>query len=217
MPCGTRTIVSLLLALATCGTLSADDGRWSVRVDGNWVEPDGHPLDTEDGDGYTLTVSSSGDVGLGLSAEYRFSRTVGVSFGFLYSEPEITVKLDVDQGGSDTATDGLGFLPIIVGLPIHLTSKRSVDFQVAPLLSYVHYGDLAYTLGGESGVFDTSGDLAVGLEVGIDIGFGESPWSLYLGARYLRTEVEVIERGTGDRSSADFDPFFGVMGGRYRF
>jgi hypothetical protein len=76
------------------------------------------------------------------------------------------VRLEPDEGGVDTATDGLGFLPIIVGLPIHLTSKRSVDFQIAPLLSYVHYGDLAYTLDGES---------------------------------------------------ADFDPFFGGIGARYRF
>jgi hypothetical protein len=217
MQYGTRIALGLLLLVASCGTLGADDGRWSIRLDGNWVEPDADPLDTEEGNGYTLRVSSSDAVGFGLSAEYRFSPAVGVSFGFVYSEPAITLKLESDAGATDTATDDLRFLPVIVGLPIHLSSKKSVDFQVAPLLAYVHYGDLAFTLGGDSGVFDSSGDIAVGLELGIDIRLGESAWSLYLGIRYLRTEVEATERGTGDVNNADFDPAFGVVGARYRF
>ncbi len=216
-----QTFSSLILSmalLAPTAAAGAQDEGWHFRFGGVWVDPDVNFTDV-DSDGDRVAVGASGEIGFSLALERRFNRRLGVELGVLWAEPDL--NLDVEVAGVPVrVSDVVGFTAITAGLNIHLTPDKPVDLYVAPLLVYTSYGDLRFVFqaGGQTleASFRSDDDYAFGAQVGADVAFGESPWSLALAARYLDTSLSVVDED-GVFTELNFDPLILSVGFGYRF
>ena len=107
-----------LLALCAAGPVRADDASgWRLRVDLAFVEP------SNDAGRGTVFAEFDTSAGIGVRAEYQFSRRLGIDFGFL-----TTAGVDASASLGGTASfDITSFTPLIVGVDFHLTPDRRVD------------------------------------------------------------------------------------------
>ncbi len=212
----TLCLTSTLLAAPALG--SAQDGNWQFRVSGVWVDPDIDFTDESDGD--RIRAGSDSAIGLGLAFERRVSSRLGIEFGALTVEPDVTLDADFAGGPNLTASDGVSFTAITAGLNIHLTPDKAVDLYIGPLIGYILYGDVGFRaqLGGETLAqnFSADDDFALGAQIGADVAFGDGPWSLNLAAKILDTSLEVTN-DEGDETSLGFDPLILSVGFGYRF
>lgn len=193
---------------------SAADGDWRLMFGLASVDPD-VSLSGEDSDGGRLVVDASSATGFCFALERRLSSRIGLEIGGQSADPDL--RLNADLGDSlFTATGSVRYTSLAVGLNVHLTPDRAVDLYVGPLAAYVFFGDLGLT--GDSVSLDFRGDddVALGAQIGADISFGESSWSLRLLASYLDATLTVTDE-VGETSDLGFDPLTFGVGFGYRF
>ncbi len=211
--------LTLLALLALPTTASAQDASWQLRFGGLWVDPDVSFSDL-DSDGDRVEASANGDIGVSLAFERRFSPRLGLEIGALFSQPDIILDANFADGLQFSVSEGVSFGAITAGLNIHLAPDKAVDLYFGPLLAHVFYGDLGLRVlvgGGVIGQdFIGSDEFAFGAQVGTDIAFGDSSWSLNLAAKYLDTSLEVTG-DDGEVNDLGFDPLILGMGFGYRF
>ncbi len=215
------TLTVLTLTVLTLPAAAApEDDRWQLRLAGAWVDPDVTFSDI-DSDGDRLALSSDGAIGLSLALERRFSRRLGVEAGALFAEPNLNLFFDLTSGGQLAVRESISFSALTAGLNIHLTPDKALDLYVGPLLVYTDYGDASVMIpGGGSAVVSaklTSTDnFTVGAQLGADVPFGTSPWSLNLAARYIDSNLGFTD-DEGVVSKVDFDPSILSVGFGYQF
>ena len=167
------------------------------------------------------TGDFAGDTGggVGLNAEYRFSRRLGIDVG-LFSGGSVDIGVhNFHPGDTGWVThDTLTFTPLTLGLDIHLTPDERVDFYACPLVAWTHYGRLS-SYSGSRGVeseIDFSEDLSFGLRLGLGVPFGQNRWSFQVNATYLDSGLE--GRGAnGVRIDGGYDSTIFGVGVGYRF
>lgn len=221
----TRLLPTLLLTLTLLVTLlalpasaSAEGNGWQVRINGLWVDPDVSFTDL-DSNGDRVQAGADGGSGASLTFERRFSSRLGLEFGALYAEPDLS--LDASLGGTQfTASSSVTFTAVTAGLNIHLTPDKAVDLYLGPLVAQVLFGDVglrARVAGAALGQdFSANDDFAFGAQVGADVAFGDSPWSLNLAAKYLDTSLEITDED-GEKTDLGFEPLILGVGFGYRF
>ncbi len=207
-----------LTLLALPASAAAQEDGWQVRINGLWVDPDVSFTDL-DSNGDRVQAGAEGDIGISLTFERRFSSRLGLEFGALYAKPDLT--LDANLGGSQfTASSSVAFAAITAGLNIHLTPDKAVDLYLGPLVAQVLFGDvgLRAQIAGAALAqdFSANDDFAFGGQIGADIAFGDSPWSLNLAAKYLDTSLEITDED-GEKTDLGFEPLILGVGFGYRF
>ncbi len=157
--------------------------------------------------------------GLGVNAEYRFSRTLGVDLGVL-GGGGVDVEARTARVGSATwvTHDTLSYTPLTLGLNIHLTPESPVDLYLGPVVGLVHYGGLVVHTGA-SGVTTRIGleeDFAVGGTLGLGVPLGDRRWSFNAHLMYLDGSLNGGSR-QGSYIDADYDATIYGLGFGYRF
>ena len=208
-------LTSTLALLAPGASANAQDDVWRLRFAGVMVEPDAHFTGLDDG-----VIGADGAVGFGLSLERRSSRRFGFELGALFAEPSVNLDAAVGEGQL-SASNRTDFTSISLGLNVHLTPDKVVDFYVGPYLAYVDYSSvrLPGQVSGQAVVVDVSSSdsFTVGAQIGADVAFGDSPWSLNLTARYLDSSLDVVAGEGGAVQQLDFDPLIVGVGFGFRF
>ena len=190
---------------------------WLLRFGGVWVDPDVN-VDTIDSAGSRARARSVDDINLGVGAEYRFSRRLGLDLGVAFAEPEIGLTVDFPTGQVLAATSGIDFTPITAGLNFHFTPDSRFDLYAGPLLGYVLYGDVGFDAGdGLTAEFESKDDFALGAQLGADIAIGKGGWSVNMALKYLAADLQVSDLDDGERTDVSFDPIMFNMGLGYRF
>ncbi|MEO1368344.1 MAG: outer membrane beta-barrel protein [Acidobacteriota bacterium] len=217
IPTSSRRLASLASAMAAllyaAAPAAADDDPWRLRVNANatWVG-----IDEDD-------IQTGGELGVSVSAERRFSPLLGLEFGVLYGESSSSFTPDVLQDVFIRQESEVDFTALTAALNFHVTPGRSVDLYLGPVVALFDFGDAAITdartLTGLptqvlSRFSDGSEELALGAQVGADIGFGTGPWSLNVSAKYFDTSYE-LEAFEG--FEVDFEPVIVGVGFSYRF
>lgn len=157
--------------------------------------------------------------GLGVNAEYRFSRTLGVDFGAL-AGGGVDVEARTVWAGSATAVthDTLSYTPLTLGLNVHLTPESAVDLYLGPVVALIKYGGLVVHTG-SAGVTTRIGfeeDFAVGAALGLGVPLGERRWSFNAHLMYLDSDLNGGSR-QGSYIDADYDATIYGLGFGYRF
>lgn len=225
----TILVFALVLALGTrpgAAAAPADDDPWQLRFGGVGVES-GLTFATTDGSGTrTSGRSDSAGGGLGVSAEYRFSQRLGAEIG-LIAAADFTIRFD-----DPYATNTLAFDAITGGLNVHLSPDRAVDVYVGPLFAYIRYEDLGYSfepgepvaqvpwwpdwVPGSTAYLIIADDFAFGVNLGLDVRFRGTGWSVSTAFKYLATNVDATT-SWGDPADVDIDPLIVSLGAGYRF
>ncbi len=191
LPC---LVLTLALAAMAAPTHAQDD-KWHLRFGGIWVEPDADFAGV-DSSGNSVAVGAEDAIGLGLAFERRLNRRLGIELAGLLAEPDIIVGSGFDGGPVLDATEGVSLRAITLGLNVHLTPDKPVDLYAGPFLAHVTYGNLRFVAEDNSGRVDvgvsSSDNFTVGAQIGADVGFGDSPWSLNLVGRYLDSSLDVV-------------------------
>lgn len=197
---------------------SQDDG-WNLRVSGVWVDPD-VDFDETDSSGDRVVADADSELGFGVALERRFSPRLGLEFGVLNAEPDVSLQADLAGLPRLTASDSVGMTAITVGLNVHLTPGKAVDLYIGPLLGYVFFDDVGFRaqIAGEvlAQDFSTSDDFGLGAQIGADIPLGDSAWAINLAAKFLDATLEVTDED-GEETDLGFDPLILSFGFGYRF
>jgi outer membrane protein W len=195
--------------------VGAGDSAWRLRVSALSVHPTGDTIIVPDSD-ERIPFTASDDYGLGIDAEYRASRRLGVDFGVLTASPVIDAL--IDETAMISARGETRFTPVYAGLNLHVAPSGHVDFYFGALLSYVFYTEFDFVTDPwfESESIVTENDLAFGLTLGLDIQLGKSDWLLSASFRYLDTTVEGSPPD-GSLGLTEFNPQIFSFGVGYQF
>jgi hypothetical protein len=224
MPKLNRSVLEGVLLVAVSGLLltgpahaDADTG-WQLRFHLAAIDFD----EGSDGQnrlpgGWRYDIDIGG--GVGLNAEYRFSRRLGFDMGLLLGGGFNVEARTLQVGQVTTAAyDTVSFTPLTAGLDIHLTPDSRVDFYACPMIALVHYGSLAVHTGvsGTTTRIDFDQDFALGAALGLGVPFGERRWSFQANLSYLDASVSGSS-GEGVIVSSDNDATILGLGIGYRF
>lgn len=224
MKCRRILALAILSLLISASTAVAAETDWSLRFYGFYMETSDTPsVVTEAG---TRAGTDNGyGAGGGVNAEYRFNPRLGLELGAWIADHgdfravASTPDLEVD------VTDTMTISSASAGLNYHLAPGFQADVYVGVLLALMSYDDLTISqkpAGQPPEVLPASvrvgidSDVAFGLNLGLDLGLGETDWILYANLRYLRTSMDLSFRG-GSLGTVDYDPLLIGIGFGYRF
>ncbi|MEM7587916.1 MAG: outer membrane beta-barrel protein [Acidobacteriota bacterium] len=148
--------------------------------------------------------------GAGAGLEYHFNDRVGLEASILYAAVESKLFFDI---GSDWAEDDddSSLLAFLIGPNFHLTPNKNVDVYFGPFVGYAVLGDASFRVLGENQRRSYEADTVIGVQLGVDVPFGERGWAVHFGARYMDASVEV------DGIDLDVNPLTAGIGLAYKF
>lgn len=207
-------MASVVVVMCADAALAAEPG-WQLRIRGAQVDPD-FRFEEVDDVGDRVVVEADSEIGFGLGLEYRVNNRIGVELAALHASPDLDLRVESVDELTVTASDGLGFTPITLGVSVHLTTDAPIDVWVAPQVAYVLYDDVTVSAMGETESLDVDDDFGWGATLGADLGLGDGPWSVNAAITYLDTSIEVAD-DEGDSESFDFDTMIYSVGVGLRF
>ncbi len=207
--------VLVVMMMAQPAQAAGDEPVWKLRVDLSWVDPSGDFVTTNVGGG---TIGTSFDTGFGggLRGEYQFSRRLGVDLGVL-SAGSVDITSGISAGTFASGLEVSSFTPLTVGLNVHLTPDRPLDFYVGPLMALVSYSDVEIrtTIGTAGTSESVDNDVGWGAIAGLDVPLGERGWLIQANLRFIQTDMK--DSGGMISINNQFDPVIVSVGFGYRF
>jgi opacity protein-like surface antigen len=205
--------------LAHPGTAGAEPPRgWQLRFSVASIDFDTPAGRVEGGNQVSYDVELGG--GVGLNAEYRFNRRLGLDLGVL-AGGGVDVAARVANVGHSTwwVHDTLSYRPLTAGLAIHLTPDNRVDLSLCPLVALIQYGSLSVQtgVGTASTRVSFDEDFGVGAALGLGVPFGQQRrWSFNANLTYLDSRLDG-RSADGTRIDSDYDATIFGLGFGYRF
>lgn len=184
--------------------------KWTVRVFGGPYDADDRstPVDTA-----TLRDSVWVDKGklFGASIEYKPTDKLGIEAGFMLADQDAhwmydsTTQWLMDEESLDTQI-------IALGVNWHLLDPAStVDLFVGPFVGFVSFDDIDFADGNQVRNVDFDSETTFGAQLGLGIGFGESPVSFQASIKYLNLDAD------DDVFDLGLDPLVGTVGLGFKF
>ena len=217
------SLFALGLVFAIPGAFAADTD-WRLRLYGFYMAT-GESPSFVDAAGMTLASDNDYGAGLGIAAEYRLSRRLGLELGVAVADHGDFRGTAAQSGTRLDASDTMTVTSITVALDVHLTPESNADVHIGPLLARFDYGDLALRYDSSTPppestssnvVLNLGDDLAWGLNLGLDLALGDTDWLLYATLRYVKTSLDAAVAG-GAKQAVDYDPLILGVGFGYRF
>ncbi len=184
---------------ATAGPAEVDvRGRWIARFFGIRLDPDDGSIDQSrirpDGLSERSVLKLASGVGAGAGLEYLFNERVGLEGSVIYVPlgSDFFFDIGVDWAADDDDVDMLAFL---IGPNFHLTPDKKADFYIGPFVGIADLSSASYQVLGETQNRSLDADTVFGVQLGLDIPFGDGGWAVHLGARYFDMTVETDEEG----------------------
>jgi outer membrane protein W len=216
----TLLVAVILVTICTATTSYGQADGWQLRLNGAWVTPDVDYSGPND-QGEVIRADSDRAVGYGRALEYRASRRVGWELGILRATPEIRLHGEVEPGSELSLAKKVSFVPVTLGLNLHLTPDGPIDVYAGPVVGYAFFGDLTYTFGAggsEQRIEFTSGNsFAWGATLGADVALGNGRWAVGAALTYLDIGWKVTDVDSGESETVDFNPLIATVGLRVRF
>ncbi|MEM6457049.1 MAG: OmpW family outer membrane protein, partial [Acidobacteriota bacterium] len=159
-----------------------------------------------DGAGFGVSLEYLTSVGLGIEASAMFAQIAGDYF----------YDLD-DAWGMDD--DDLRFIPLTLGLNYHFNPDGPVDVFAGVFAGIALLDDASFqVLDNVVRSIELDDEFIWGLQLGLDVPFGDSPWGFHAAARYMDLETEFDADGI-DATPLDLDlsPTIFSAGVAYRF
>jgi outer membrane protein W len=211
-----------VLLMAAGSVLSAADSNWIVRGQyvKTWPSTDSYQTESVIGDLPPIFSSFSVDSGqgFGLDIEYKFNKRIGIVLSAIFTDMEGTFVYGFEPGeenrfSSDPNT--VDFYTINGGMNYHFSPDAVVDFYLGAFAGVFSYDSVTFTLPEIDRQFKINFDdqFSYGLNAGLDIPFGDSPFMATLAVKYL---ISDLKEDGGPREIA-IDPLIGSIGIGFRF
>jgi hypothetical protein len=152
--------------------------------------------------------------GLGLNAEYRLSRRLGLDLGVLGGAAiDVAWNAIDNESWSWTVRDTLTFTPLTAGIDVHLIPDNRVDLVFCPMLTWTHYGGIvvyADTSWASTEIhFQENVGLALALRLGVPLG-EHTRWSFAADLTHFESDLQ-SDIWLGERLQNDYEAtVFGV-------
>lgn len=153
----------------------------------------------------TDSVQASNETGYEFGFEFRFGKWIGLEASYVNSTH------DVEFNGTTIGEADL--TPYNLALNFHLLHSKYFDFYVAPVASFVNWGDLQLTGGGSESI---DSEVAYGAQVGVDISFHKN-FAVYGGVRWLSLDATPDDPANPDDDSYAVDPLISRVGMAFRW
>lgn len=179
-------------------TIQVKGGYWTARFFGLRLDPDDGNIDRRlirpDGLSERSLLSLDSGVGGGAGLEYHFNDRVGLEGTVLFVPlgSQLFFDIGVDWAEDEDDVEMLAFL---IGPNFHLTPNSRVDFYIGPFVGAADLSSTTYRVLGEAQNRSFDADTLFGVQLGLDIPFGDAGWAFHLGARYFDMTIETEEEG----------------------
>lgn len=195
-----RALFPVLAVVALCmaSPAAAQDHTFKVFATFNWISPLSE--DDQTISGVTDSIQASEEVGYEGGFEWRLHKIVGLEGSYMVAEH------DIEFGGEPVAT--VDQKTLTAALNFHILPTKYFDFWVAPVASWVNWGDIEPDDGSSSEEADS--EVAFGAAVGFDIGLGKT-FAITGGVRWLSQDIET------DTETVGVDPLIARAGIALRF
>jgi len=200
-----RSAIALVVTLSVLGFVSqawAEKGGKRVQFGVVYSSPTG---DYVDGDETTELDSASG---FQASFEYMMTARIGVEPAISFLDHDVLFR---ETGFPELKVGKTSLSALTANVNFHLLQDKRVDLFVGPTIGYAFWGDLKSDLFEES--FPVDDEFVFGVNLGVDIPFGEGAWGFAGSIGYLFSNLAL------EGASADIgvDPFQLKAGVSYRF
>lgn len=208
--------LACLLAISGSAAAQPETPRWHLRFGGLLVDGD-QAFTAEDDAGSSVLAGGNAEIGAGAAVEYRFSERFGLEFGAAFAEVPNYEDASTSPNDDVEIGEGPSYTPLTASLAIHLTPGRRADLYFGPTLAFVQYGDFELDLDHETIEYEVEDDFAWGATLGVDVGIGDSGWSISAAGTYLTSDMEIRQRGSSSFVVVPFDPVMVRMGAAFSF
>jgi len=203
---------------ATCDSqfeLVKPESSWTVRGFGVSFDPDDDAI-TESlirpsGVSERSRLTLDRGEGVGVSVERHFNPRVGLEASAMVAQLDSSLFFDLGNDWEEDSAD-VDMLAFMIGPNFHLTPNKRVDFYIGPFIGLVDLGDAVYRVLGETQRRDFDNEDVIGLQIGLDVPFGQKGWAFHAGARYMDLSTEI----DGGRELS-LDPIVATIGLAYKF
>jgi outer membrane protein with beta-barrel domain len=194
--------VLAIVALFVASPALAQDHTFKVFAAADWISPLSE--DDQTISGVTDSIQASDELGYEAGFEWRLHKIVGLEGSYLDAQH------DIEFGGDKVAE--IDQKTITAALNFHILPTKFFDFWVAPVASWVNWGDVEPEGGGPSQSVDS--DVAFGAAIGFDIGLGKT-FAITAGVRWLSQDIKAdTPSGT---ETVGVDPLIARAGIALRF
>jgi len=173
--------------------------RWIVRPFGAFVFAGGEANGTVSPGACPCAAQTSygydDGFGLGIGVERLLSDRIGVEARVAYARLRDEFRIEANGIGI-TERERRSYWDVSLGLDVHLTPKRPVDWYAGPFVGYGKVGGHTSVVVDRSLEYDVDGAFIFGVQTGLDWSLGHGPWSLHVGGRYTRYTPDIDQRYT---------------------
>lgn len=204
-------LLTMASAIALAPTAVAkDDSPWQVRAYATAVNARDSFSVTET-DGNKLEAGGNTILGVSAAIQYRFNTRFALEHGFA------TVKTPDIESVNDTVGEGPSFTPSWLGANFYVYDNNALEIYMGPRIAAVHFGDFKLNVDGTGVKYQVDEQMSYGAAIGLDYQFSNSRWSIHTDIMYLDVDMEISERGSGEKTVIGFDPIVANFGAAYRF
>jgi hypothetical protein len=189
----------VIAVLAAASPAAAQDHTFKIFATFDWISPLGEE-DITIGS-VTDSVQAGDELGYEAGFEWRLHKIVGLEGSYLVAEHDIEFE--------DATVATVDQQSITAALNFHILPTQVFDFWVAPVASWVNWGDIEEEDG--SGVEDdVDSEVAFGAAIGFDIGIGKT-FAITGGVRWLSVDIST------ETQDLPVDPLIARAGIAFRF
>jgi len=192
--------VLAIVALCVVSPAAAQDHTFKVFVAADWISP----LSEEDVTigSVTDSIQASDELGYEGGFEWRLHKIVGLEGSYLVAEHDIEFQ--------DATVATVDQKSLTAALNFHILPTKFFDLWVAPVASWVDWGDVEPESGSPAPSEEVDSEVAFGAAVGFDIGLGKT-FAITAGVRWLSSDIKT------DTETVAVDPLIARAGIALRF
>jgi len=202
-----KLVVASLVAFALLGATAAHAGteKGDMRIQFGAL----YSTPTDDLTDGSQTSELSSELGFQASFEYMVTGLIGIEPALAMTTHDVDVT---DSAAPDLTLGEIDVFNLNANLNFHLLRESKLDLFLGPTLGYAFWGDLETEVFGIE--FPADDEFIYGLNLGLDVPFGQSSWSFTGALNYLLSEMS-LEGSSG--AALGVDPLQVKVGVSYRF
>jgi outer membrane protein W len=180
----------------------AEAGDMSVRFGVLYSAPTDDLVDGEQ------TTELDGSFGFQASFEYLITDLIGIEPAITTGNHDVTVK---ESGFPDLDFGEIGLFTLTANVNFHFMRESRIDLFAGPTIGYASWGDLKTDEFPQD--FPVDDEFIYGINVGVDVPFGEGKWGFSGALNYLLAGVNP----EGSSEEIGVNPLQVKAGVSYRF
>lgn len=193
------------------------EGDWILRVFGAVVDTDEDFRSAStlpNGSSLRDHLQVERGQGFGFGIERKFTPRLGLELSAIFADVDANFMRDIDTLW-EMVSENPEFVPITLGLNLHLTPDRKVDFYLGPLIGVIQSNDEDFRVFGETVSGQIDDEFTFGAQIGLDVP-ATSKFAFTAGLRWLDASFELGDE-EADEIELSLDPLVLMVGFAYHF